>query len=198
LATVLCAGAGFVAASCSSSPSPKQSADKPTTSVVSKTTTTTPSSSSSTSSSTSTSVAGCSGVTATSGQGQGAAGTITGAITLSSASATCTLEGYPTMALFYAAGTTIPVTIVNGLSVDISAAANGSPQTVTLSPSQQVQFTYQYSDVPSGSETTCPSSSTVSVMLPGSSTSTQPITLSLAPCDNGTIRVSPLYAASAG
>jgi hypothetical protein len=194
---MLCACTGFVAASCSSSPSPKQSTDKPTTSVVSKTTTTT-TSSSTTSSSTTTSAPGCSGVTATSGQGEGAAGTITGAITLSSASATCTLEGYPSMALFYAGGTTIPVTIVDGLSVDISAAANGSPQTVTLSPSQPVQFSYQYSDVPSGSETSCPSSSTVSVTPPGSSTSTQPITLSLAPCDNGTIRVSPLYAASAG
>jgi hypothetical protein len=103
------------------------------------------------------------------------------------------MDGYPTMALFYAAGTTIPVTIVDGLTVDISSEANGPPTSITVSPSQGADFTYQYSDVPSGNETSCPSSTRVSVTPPGSSNGTAPIDLVLAPCDNGTIRVSPVY-----
>ena len=71
------------------------------------------------------------------------------------------------MALFAANGTSLPVTIIDGLSVNISTAANGAPQPVTLSPTTKLEFTYQFSDVPTGSETSCPNASAVSVSLPG-------------------------------
>jgi hypothetical protein len=50
--------------------------------------------------------------------------------------------------------------------------------------------------VPSGSETTCPKSTTGSVIPPGSPNGSPPNSLALAPCDGGTIHVSPMYAAS--
>ena len=195
----LMAGTGLVAAGCSSTPSHPSSQSTTTSNASSATTTTNPDQNGTTTSSpttTSTAATGCTGVTASTGQSQGAAGTITGSIVLSeSGTATCTFSGYPTMALFAAGGATIPVTMVDGLSVDISPQANAGPQSVTLSASSQLEFTYQYSDVPSGNETSCPSSTTVTVTAPGQSSATAPISLSLAPCDNGTIRVSPLYAA---
>ncbi len=137
----------------------------------------------------------CSRVTATPGQTQGAAGTITGTITTTNSGSTpCTMMGYPTMAMFYPAGGALPVTMVNGLTVQISAAANAPPALVTLAPSAQAEFTYQYSDVPSGSETSCPSSTMVSVTTPGAPSETAHFPLMLAPCEGGTIRVSPMYA----
>ncbi len=146
---------------------------------------------------TTTAAAGCHGVTAAAGQTDGAAGTITGSITLSdSGGISCPLTGYPSIELFSSNGSSIPVTIMDGLSVDVSSAANAPPAAVTLSPSSAVEFTYQISDVPTGNETTCPTSSTAVVTLPGGAASTPKFTLTMDPCDNGTIRVSPLYAAS--
>lgn len=193
----LLAGAGLVAAGCSSSPTPHATSSTTTSSPLSNPTTTTNQSSATTTSTTGAAVAGCSGLTASAGQSEGAAGTITGSIILAeSGSAHCTFDGYPTMALFGSGGAGIAVTMVDGLSVDISTPANAAPSSVTLTPSTHLEFTYQYSDVPSGTETSCPSSSTVSVTAPGQTTGTPPISLALAPCDNGTIRVSPLYVAS--
>jgi hypothetical protein len=84
---------------------------------------------------------------------------------------------------------------MDGLTVDISAPANGAPAPVTWSPSSPVTFTYQYSDVTSGNETSCPTATLVTVTPPGFSAATPRFNLTLTPCDNGTVRVSPLYAA---
>jgi hypothetical protein len=128
------------------------------------------------------------------GPTQGAAGTITGSVVLSSAGgAPCSLSGYPTVSLFAANGTSLVVTVIDGLSVNISAAANGAPKPVTLSPTSKLEFTYQYSDVPTGSQTSCPQSSTASASLPSGLGTTPHFVMAIAPCNNGTIRVSPLY-----
>jgi hypothetical protein len=188
--------AGLAAAGCSSSPSGHPGSTT-TSSTASGSGTSTTNASATTTSTTTTAATGCAGLTATAGQSDGAAGTITGSIILAdTGTAPCTFDGYPTMALFGSGGTSIGVTMVDGLSVDISPQANAAPSSVTLTPSTHLEFTYQYSDVPSGSETSCPSSSTASVTPPGQTTSTSPIALSLAPCDNGTIRVSPLNVSS--
>lgn len=195
----LLATGGLIAAACSSSPAntPNSRTTTTTTAAASTTTTSSVATTSSTTTSTTATAVGCQGVTATPGQGQGAAGTITGTVTLSvSGSSSCSLLGYPTMSLFSSSGSPIPVTMVDGLSVNISSAANGPPATVNLSPNQKVQFTYQYSDVPVGSETTCPSSASATVTPPGATAATPRFTLALNPCDSGTIRVSPVYAAS--
>src|SRR5581483_11139455 len=126
---------------------------------------------------------------------QGAAGTITGTIVLSeTAGATCPMTGYPALSLYSSGGSSIPVTMVDGLSVNLGGPANAAPSSVTLSPSSKLEFSYQFSDVPTGSETSCPTSATARVTPPRSS-ATPAFPLQIDPCDNGTIRVSPLYAA---
>jgi Protein of unknown function (DUF4232) len=192
--------AGLLAAGCSNSGSPSATSTTtkaPTTSsTVAKSTTTTTSTAASTTS-TSGGPGTCSQVTAASTGSQGAAGTIVGTMTITNAgSASCTMMGYPSMALLYPGGTTLPVTMADGLTVSVSGPATAAPTLVTLAPGAAATFTYQYSDVPTGSETSCPSSTNVSAIPPGTSNGSQPIPLVLSPCDNGTIHVSPVYASS--
>jgi hypothetical protein len=188
------AGVALLAAACSSSNPPAT------------TTTTSHHHSVTTSSTTSTSVApsttttsgaattACTKVTASAGQSQGAAGTITGIITVTNAGPTaCTANGYPTVGLMSGSGAPITVTMVNGLSVDVSPQASASPSAVAVAPSSTAQFAYQYSDVPVGNATSCPESEAATVTMPGSSTPSPTFSLQIAPCANGTIRVSPVY-----
>lgn len=198
-ALALVAGAAVVLAACSSSPStPKHSTT--TTRAPTSTSTTSASTTSTSRSVTTTSAAGttaCTRITASPGQGQGAAGTITGFVTVTNAGTTpCTVSGYPTMALFSGSGAPLTVTIVNGLSVSISTPANAPPTSFSVAPSATAQFAYQFSDVPVGTETSCPTSESASVTMPGSTTSSPPFQLAIGPCGNGTIRVSPVYAGS--
>ena len=108
----------------------------------------------------------------------------------------CTADGYPTVALLSGSGAPLTVTMVNGLSVTVSSAANAPASSVTVAPSSSAQFAYQYSDVPVGSETNCPTSESASVTMPGSTTASPTFQLAIGPCNNGTIRVSPVYAGS--
>jgi hypothetical protein len=131
------------------------------------------------------------------GQGEGAAGTITGVITVTNAGTSpCTVDGYPTMALFSGSGAPLSVTLVNGLSVSISTPANAPPSSFSVAPSSPAQFAYQFSDVPVGSETSCPTSEAASVTMPGATVASPKFQLAIGPCGNGTIRVSPVYAGS--
>jgi hypothetical protein len=108
----------------------------------------------------------------------------------------CTANGYPTVALLSGSGAPLTVTIVDGLSVTVSTAANAPPSLVTVAPSSSAQFAYEYSDVPVGSQTTCPTSESASVIMPGSATASSTFQLAIGPCNNGTLRVSPVYAGS--
>lgn len=110
--------------------------------------------------------------------------------------APCTVDGYPTMGLFSGSGAPLTVTMTNGLSVTVSTAANAGPSSFSLAPSASAQFVYQFSDVPVGTQTSCPSSETADVTMPGASTASPTFQLAIAPCANGTIRVSPVYASS--
>jgi hypothetical protein len=106
------------------------------------------------------------------------------------------VNGYPTMALFSGSGAPLTVTMVDGLTVTVSSAANAPPSSVSVAPSSSAQFAYQFSDVPVGSETSCPTSESASVTMPGSTTSSPSFQLAIGPCGNGTIKVSPVYAGS--
>jgi hypothetical protein len=197
-ALALLAGAAVVLAACSSSPStPKHvttTTRAATTSTSAATTTTT---TAATTTSTSATTTGCNHITASPGQGQGAAGTITGTITVTNAgTAACTVNGYPTMALFSGSGAPLTVTMMNGLSVSISSAANGPPSSLSLAPSSTAQFVYQFSDVPVGSETSCPTSESANVTMPGATTASPSFQLAIGPCGNGVIKVSPVYSGS--
>jgi hypothetical protein len=167
----------------------------------SSTSTTSSSSTSKSSTTTSTSApvvtTACNRITASAGQMMGAAGTITGVVTLTNIGvATCVTNGYPVMALFSGSGAPLVVTVVDGLTVHLSAAANGPPAAVSLRPSGTAQFAFQYSDVPAGSETSCPSSEMAETTAPGASVASPNFALAADPCDNGTLRVSPVYADS--
>ncbi len=197
-ALALLAGAALILAACSSSPStpprsttttrasPPTAATATTTTLAPTTTTTTAATSSA-----------CNHITASAGQSQGAAGTITGVITVTnSGTSTCTANGYPVVALLSGSGAPLTVTMVNGLSVNLSGPANAAPSLVTVAPSSTAQFAYQYSDVPVGSETACPTSEMATATMPGATTASPTFALAVGPCGNGTIRVSPVYAPS--
>ncbi len=190
---------GLIAAACSSKPGSPTSTG--TTGGSHRTTTTTQGTSATSttaSPTTTTGIAACAQVTATPGQSQGAAGTIVGTITLAPVgTATCTMEGYPALARFSSSGASVPITVVNGLTVNLSGPPTQPPSVVTLSSGQQAEFTFEYSDVPTGSETQCASSATVTVTPPGATTASAQVPLTMAPCNNGTVEVSPVYAATA-
>ncbi len=196
--------AGLTAAACTTQGGTHTSSGTTATTVPRRSTSTTTTATATTSvtpapstTSTSTAVVACSRVTASPGQTQGAAGTVIGTITLTEVgSAACTVLGYPSLARFSASGAPVPVTVVHGLTVNLSGPAVQPPSSVTMTASRQGEFTFQYSDVPTGSETTCASSTTLSVTLPGGSSGSPPAPLTMAPCDNGTIDVSPIYAAT--
>ena len=194
-AALVCAG--LIAAACSSSPG---SHTTTTTAHSHKTTTTTSTTSvppTTASTTTTAGVTACAQVTATTGQTQGAAGTIVGTITMTPVgSATCTMEGYPVLARFSSSGASVPITIVNGLTVNLSGPPTQPPAVVTLTSGQQAEFTFEYNDVVTGNETSCATSTTVTVTPPGASVASAQVPLTMAPCNNATVEVSPVYAAS--
>lgn len=199
LALALVAGAAVVLAACSSSPSTPKKVTTTThaSASVSAPSSTTTTAAAPTTTSTAAAAAACTHITGSPGQGQGAAGTITGVVTVTNTGTTpCSANGYPTIALYSGSGAPLPVTMVNGLTVTISSAANAPPSMVTLAPGSTAQFAYQFSDVPVGAETSCPTSESAQVTLPGSATASQTIQLAIAPCNNGAITVSPVYASS--
>jgi hypothetical protein len=196
--------AGLIAAACSSSPGSHTSTGTTGDGGSHGTTTTTKSTSVTSTTAgaggttTSTGIAACAQVTASPGQSQGAAGTIVGTITLTPVgSATCTMEGYPALARFSASGATVPITVVDGLTVNLSGPPTQPPSEVTLTSGQQAEFTFEYSDVVTGNETSCASSTAVTVTPPGAATPSAQAPLTMAPCNNGTVEVSPVYAATA-
>jgi len=187
---------GLVGAACSHNPSPGPTT---TTTTVHRTTTTTAVPPTTASTTTTTGLAACAQVSATPGQAQGAAGTIVGTVTLAEVgTGTCTMDGYPSLTRFNASGATVVTTLVHGLTLNLSGPQSQPPALITLTPTRQAEFTYQFSDVVTGSETACAVSSSLSVTTPGATTASAPVTLTMSACNNGTVNVSPVYAATAG
>ncbi len=186
----------MILAACSSSPSKSASSTSTSTTTGHHNTASTTSTTAAPASSTTTSAAATScSIKGASGQGQGAAGTITGTIIVTNVGSTpCTVNGYPTMALTSGSGAPLTVTIVDGLTVSVSPQANAGPSPVTIAANGTAQFAYQYSDVPTGAETSCPSSEAASVTLPNGGGSSPSFAFTASPCNNGTIHVSPVYA----
>ena len=125
----------------------------------------------------------------------GGAGTIEMQVTMVNISgATCTMKGYPGMQLLSASGSPITTTVIRGGGPAFpTAGANALPALVSLAPQQVAAFDFSYSDVPVGTETTCPTSAQAEV-TPPNDTAYAVIRLQIAPCGGGTIHVSPVYA----
>jgi hypothetical protein len=195
----LLAGAGLGLAACSSSPSPKHSTTTTTTTHRATTSSSSTTSSTSGASTTSSTAAAspCGHISAAAGQSQGAAGTITGVVTVTNTATTpCTVDGYPTMTLYSGSGAPLTVTMVNGLTVSVTPQSSAPPTSVTIAPSSTAQFAYQFSDVPVGGQTSCPTSEKATTTMPGAMASSGYFALAISPCNNGTIRVSPVYKTS--
>ena len=122
----------------------------------------------------------------------GAAGTIETTIGLKSTAAQpCVLNGYPGLGLLASDGSSLPTNVVRKGSYSFTAMA---PTTVTLTAGESAYFNIGYSDVPVGSETSCPTSASLEVTPPNSVTHLT-FSAALAPCGGGTMAVSPVFLA---
>lgn len=129
------------------------------------------------------------------GTPNGAAGTIYFSFVFTNTSpSTCTLNGYPGMQLLDASGNNLPTNVIRGGVTFGTPAANQPPSTVTLAPQQQAVFDGSYSDVPSGNETSCPTSAST-LITPPNDFSSATVTFQSTAC-GGNIHVSPVFASS--
>ena len=141
---------------------------------------------------TSTTVPGCTGANyALSVLGtEGAAGTFEVTFGFkNTASATCPLMGYPGIQLVSAAGTNLPTTTVRGGSESFTDFA---PTTVDVGPGATAYFNMAYSDVTTGTETSCPTATGLKAIPPNTSTSLS-VAAQFVVCNNGTVTVSPVF-----
>jgi hypothetical protein len=193
LMVMLCGG--VLLGACSSDTSSPATTGSPPSTAGSTTTSGSPSSSTSEGSSTTTTGGGPSrcattALTASVVGSSGAAGTIETTVALkSTGTAACILGGYPGLQMLAASGAALPTVVVRKGSYGFTAMA---PTTVTLATGQSAYFNVGYSDVPVGSETSCPTSATVQVTPPNAFDHLV-MTASLAPCGGGTLVVSPVF-----
>lgn len=110
----------------------------------------------------------------------------------STAARPCTLAGYPGLLLLNSAGAGLPTTVVRKGNYSFTSMA---PTTVTLSSGQSAYFNVGYSDVPVGSQTTCPTAASVEVTPPNAYDHLV-VAATLAPCGGGMLVVSPVFPAT--
>ncbi len=193
VAAVVLGGALLSACSSSSSP-PSTTTSAPT----GRSTTTTAPSSTSTGAAATSTTAGSSrcATTALSGSvtgSSGAAGTVETTVALkSTAPAPCVLGGYPGLQLVSSSGALLPTNVVRKGNYSFTAM---SPTTLILNPGQSAYFNIGYSDVPVGTETTCPTSASVQVTPPNAYDHLV-VATTMSPCGGGTLVVSPVFAAT--
>jgi hypothetical protein len=124
---------------------------------------------------------------------QGGAGTLEVTVGLKNTSTVaCTLFGYPGGLLLDAGGHPLPTTVVRGGNYRFTSSIPST--TVTLAPSASAYFNMGYSDVPSGSETVCPTSASLEI-TPPDDVNHVTIAAQLTVCNQGTLTVSPVFAA---
>ena len=192
---------GGAAAGCSSSSSSHRATSGPPTSAHAATTVTTPTTSTSRPAPTTTSTAAAPtrSTTCTASQltgsiegTSGAAGQFEVTVALkNTSSGSCTTGGYAGLQLVSASGAKQSTTALRGGTLNFE---NIAPSAITLAPGSTAWFNLGYSDVPSGSETSCPMSSQLQI-IPPNATSALTVALRIGPCDNGTIHESPLFTA---
>ena len=121
---------------------------------------------------------------------QGAAGTFELTFALHNTSTTsCPMEGYPGAQLLDASGTELPTHVVSGGNLQFT---NFAPAPVVLAAGATAYFNLAYSDVPSGTETTCPTAAQIEV-FPPHAVDHDVVTTSIMACAAGTLTVSPVF-----
>ena len=124
---------------------------------------------------------------------QGAAGTFELTFALHNTSGTpCPLDGYPGAQLVDASGTELPTHVVSGGSFQFTSFA---PAPVTLAAGATAYFNLAYSDVPTGTETTCPTAAKIEV-TPPHAVDHDVVTIDAMVCGAGTLTVSPVFSPS--
>ncbi len=134
------------------------------------------------------------------GLSQGAAGTIYTSVTLTkSTPGSCTLKGWPVLGLKSQAGAVLAERTVEVPSSSdtvnfLNPKANHAPTTLTLTQGSTTTFSLAFSDVPTGSATSCPTAAVVSVGTGvGSTSASISLTYPIEPCNGGTLIASPFY-----
>jgi hypothetical protein len=166
---------------------------------VTTSTTSTSSSSSSSTSSTVPALAACTGgdLSGVLTSSTAATGTVELTLQVTNESARgCSLHGYPQLQLLSANDDRLSTTTVDAGTTftGAPAGANAPPRTWRIKAGAQATFVAQYSDVPVGTEQSCPMASSINVYPPGSSVPFN-VAVQLSPCDFGTVNVSPLFVA---
>ena len=100
----------------------------------------------------------------------------------------CTLYGYPGAQMLAASGAPLPTTVIRGGTPLFTA---GQPTLVTLAAGGTASFNLGYSDVPSGTATSCPLASRLEV-TPPNAYHFLVISATLEAC-RGQLTVSPVY-----
>jgi hypothetical protein len=123
--------------------------------------------------------------------GGGAAGHIVGYVEFTNTGGvTCRMYGYPGLGLLDSSGHAIPITVTRGGGQGQETTA--TPSSLTLAPNAAAHAEYNYTDVPTGSQTTCPAAAKLQV-TPPDETDFLLVTAQLAPC-GGEIHVGPVIA----
>ena len=91
-----------------------------------------------------------------------------------------------------ASGTELPTHVVSGGSYQFTDFA---PAPVTLAAGATAYFNLAYSDVPSGTETTCPTATQIQVTPPGA-VDHDTVAINAMVCSSGTLTVSPVFSQS--
>jgi hypothetical protein len=126
----------------------------------------------------------------------GAAGTVEATFDVSDVGTSgCTLDGYPQLQLLDANMVPITSTTEDGGASFAVAQANRPARVVRLRSGVEASFMIQFSEIPVGTETTCPQASSFNVYPPTSTTSFN-IQYQLGPCNAGTVHVSPFFLAT--
>lgn len=124
---------------------------------------------------------------------QGAAGTTELTFSLTNtATAPCTLHGYPGMLLLASDGQGLPTTVTRGGGL---AFENVTVTDVTLGAGQTAYFNLGYNDVTQG-DTSCSMSTQVEVTPPNDTAFAVVPVPQINACGNGSLNVSPVFAAN--
>ncbi len=125
---------------------------------------------------------------------EGAAGTFELTVALHNTSTlSCPLEGYPGAQLLDASGTELATHVVSGGNYQFT---NFAPAPVVLGPGATAYFNLAYSDVPTGTETACPTATQIEV-TPPHAVDHDVVAVNAVVCNGGTLTVSPVFSSTA-